>query len=108
MKSEVLRKKYPKFVYQDYSWKISKKNLEIFFSFEVEPNIRFRPKVVIKNVDKKRVAKMSKNALDNLVFNLGLMEIPSYWKATCSPIIEIDCGYLTTEQIKWWKDLIMT
>jgi 7-cyano-7-deazaguanine synthase in queuosine biosynthesis len=111
MKSEVLRKKYPKFVYRDYSWKISKNNLEIFFSFEIEPSIHFRPKVVIKGVkagvlDPVRNRKFL-NGVDNLVFNLGLMEIPSYWKATCSPIIEIDCGYLNAEQIKWWKDVII-
>jgi len=35
------------------------------------------------------------------------MEIPSYWKATCSPEILIKAGPLNGEQIKWWKDLMM-
>lgn len=107
MKLEVLRKKYPKFVYQSYSWKISKKNLEIFFDFETKPDIYFRPKVVIKNINSKIAKKIGDRVLNSLVFNLGLMEIPSYWKATCSPLIEINCGYLNKEQQNWWKGLIM-
>jgi len=45
--------------------------------------------------------------VDNLVFHLGLIELLSYWKAACSPEIEIKAGPLNQEQIKWWKDLII-
>lgn len=45
--------------------------------------------------------------LNNLIFHLGLMEIPSYWKTVCSPEIEIEAGYLNKEQINWWKKLII-
>ena len=31
----------------------------------------------------------------------------SYWKATCSPEIEINPGYLDKSQVNWWKDLIL-
>ena len=102
-----LRKKYPKFVYENYSYGISKNNLEILFSFRVEPDIYFKPKVVIENVDKSQIERVGDRVLNNLVFNLGLMEIPSYWKATCSPVIEIKASPLNSEQIDWWKDLIM-
>ncbi len=107
MKAQSLRKKYPKFIYQGYSYRISKNNLEILFEFKTEPNIKFRPKVVIENVDKSQIKRVGDRVLNNLVFNLGLIEIPSYWKATCSPLIEIKAGYLDKEQIKWWKDLII-
>ena len=107
MKIDGLRKKYPKFIYQKYFYCVSKGNLEIFFDFKIEPDICFKPKIIIKNIDKKQLNKIGKNALNNLIFHLGLMEIPSYWKATCSPEIEIRAGFLNKEQIKWWKDLIM-
>ena len=107
MKAQNLRKKYPKFIYQGYSYRISKKNLEILFDFRTEPNIKFRPKVVIENIDKSQIERVGDRILNNLVFNLGLMEIPSYWKATCSPEIIIKAGYLDKEQIKWWRDLII-
>ena len=106
-KSETLRKKYPKFVYEDYSWKITGKDLRMFFNFRIEPDIFFKPKINIKDINQKRLeARVGDRALDYFVFHLGLMEIPSYWKATCSPEIEIRAGYLNRNQIKWWKDYI--
>ena len=107
MRYEVLRKKYPRFIYEKYSWKISNGNLNISFNFRIQPNIKFRPKVIIKNIEKGRVKKMGDRLLNNLVFHLGLIEVLSYWKATCSPEIEILAGSLNKKQIKWWQDLIM-
>ncbi len=107
MKIEILRKKYPRFIYEKYSYKISGNNLEIFFDFTIEPDITFRPKIIIENINKSRINKIEKRVLENLIFHLGLIEIPSYWKATCSPEIIIKAGYLNKEQIKWWKNLII-
>jgi len=107
LKIQNLRKKYPKFIYENYSYKISGKNLNIAFDFKIGPNILFKPKVIIENVDKKRIKRAGDRVLNNLVFNLGLIEILSYWKATCSPEIVIRAGPLNLEQIKWWKDLII-
>jgi hypothetical protein len=101
-----LQKKYPRFVFENCSYRISKNDLEILFDFRIDPGIRFMPKVVIREIDKRRIRKMG-SRLDNLVFNLGLIEMLSYWKATCSPEILIKAGYLNKEQIKWWRDLII-
>jgi len=106
-KSDNLRKKYPKFVYKDYSYRIKGRNLKISFNFEVKPKISFSPSLIIKNINKARLNSLSKRVLDNLVFHLGLIELFSYWKATCSPEIEIRCGKLNEEQTKWWKDLLI-
>ncbi len=43
--------------------------------------------------------------IKNIVFNIGLIELISYWKATCSPTILIKAGSLTDQQIDWWKNL---
>ncbi len=106
-KIQNLRKRYPKFLYKHYSYRVSDNSLEIFFYFQIEPDIYFNPKIIIENVDKGLIKRVGDKVLDNLIFHLGLMEIPSYWKAACSPEIEIKAGYLNEEQIKWWKDLIM-
>jgi len=118
-KVDVLRKKYPRFIYENYSWKISGKDFKISFNFKIEPNIFFKPRVIIKNIDKKRINEIENrvlnpvrnpeflNGVNNLVFHLGLIEILNYWKATCSPEIIIKVGPLNSEQIKWWRDLIM-
>jgi len=100
-----LRKKYPKFIYRNYDYKTTGGNLKISFLFEVPPDIKFEPEIIIKNVTGSDP--VTRTGLDNLVFHLGLIEVPSYWKATCSPEILIKAGYLNKEQIKWWKDLIL-
>jgi len=106
-KLESLRKKYPKFIYNSYSYEVRKGNLNISFSFFIEPDIKFKPELVIKNIDKKRIDSIKEEVLNNLVFHLGLIESLSYWKTTCSPVIEIRAGNLNKDQIKWWKDLII-
>ena len=107
VEANFLRKKYPRFIYKKYSYKISGKNLEIFFDFLIEPKIKFRPKIVIENIDKKQIKEVGDRVLNNLIFHLGLIELLSYWKSTCSPEIIIKAGFLNSEQIKWWKDLII-
>ncbi|MCL2634807.1 MAG: hypothetical protein FWD34_09885 [Oscillospiraceae bacterium] len=45
--------------------------------------------------------------LHELVFNLGLVELISYWKSACPPIVEVRCGSLDDWQINWWKKLYL-
>jgi len=99
-----LRKQYPEFIYENYSWELNKGNLKISFNFKIKPDLEFAPEIQIKNIPKTRI---KKEALNNLVFHLGLIELLSYWKATCSPKIIIKAGSLSREQIKWWKGLIL-
>ena len=106
MRAEILRKKYSKFLFNSFDFKLKKEGLEITFNFKTEPNIHFFPKILIKGITEKEIKRVGK-ALRNLIFNLGMIEILSYWKATCSPKIEILAGTLSGEQIKWWKDLIL-
>jgi len=107
LKFKKLRKRYPRFIYEGYSCKISGDNLEIFFDFKIKSNIHFQPKIVIENIDKSRIKKVGDGVLNNLIFHLGLIEMVSYWKATCSPEILIKASSLNKEQINWWKDLII-
>jgi 7-cyano-7-deazaguanine synthase in queuosine biosynthesis len=107
MKVEILRKKYPRFVFESFDFRVKKKGLEIFFNFKIEPDIKFHPKILIEGIKKKEVKRVGERKLENLIFNLGMVEILSYWKATCSPKIEILAEKLNKEQIKFWKNLIL-
>jgi hypothetical protein len=105
-KIQNLRKKYPKFIYENYFYRISSGNLKISFNFQIEPDIYFKPEIIIENINKSRITKIGDRVLNNLVFHLGLIELLSYWKATSAPEIIVNAGYLNLEQIRWWKDLI--
>ena len=107
MKLESLRKKYPSFIYQKYSYRLKRGNLRISFYFKIEPDIVFRPKIIIRNIPEERLEKIGKRALNNFIFHLGLMEMPSYWKVTCSPEIIIRAGALDKDQAAWWHNLII-
>jgi hypothetical protein len=100
MKLESLKKKYPCFIYEKCSYAFKGKTLEISFVFRLEPGIVFKPKLSIEGLVKRK-------DLDNLVFNLGMIEAVSYWKATCSPKMLVKAGFLDKEQIRWWQDLIL-
>ncbi|MFA5355642.1 MAG: hypothetical protein WC302_02870 [Candidatus Paceibacterota bacterium] len=101
MKLAELQEKYPKFSYSSYSFEISGKDLGISFVFKTG-DIIFNPSLKIKNVP----AEFNKRGLENLVFNLGIAEMISYWKSASSPLIEIECGEIGPEQKKFWKLVI--
>jgi hypothetical protein len=107
MNVEDLRRKYPDFIYKSFSLKQVGEDLEISFNFQVPPDIEFNPKVVIKNVSEESLKQVPKDVLNNLVFHLGLFEIPSYWKTTSSGRIVIEAGKLDDYQISWWSKLLL-
>ena len=106
MKARELRKKYPTFTYKGYSYEVKDGDLEMAFDFRLGQT-RFSPRVVIKNVPAKSwlLSPTKQPILENLVFHLGLAEMPSYWKVTASPRIIVEAGNLNKTQINWWHDL---
>lgn len=101
-----LRKKHSRFTYKSFRITPNDHDVKISFRFEIEPDISFSPFIIIKNAALK-LGSLDKAVIDNFAFHLGLIEILSYWKATCSPEIIIEAGNLNQEQINWWKDLII-
>ena len=104
---EFLRREYTVFAYQKYEWSISGQKLDVRFYYDCG-DIHFSPSSSIKfpkSIDVTKWAKPRKKLIDNLVFHIGMIEMVSYWKATCSPIIELACGTISKAQIKWWKKL---
>ena len=97
-----LRKKHPCFRYKEYKYDFKNGDLNISFNFSIEPNIEFHPNLRIKNVSGKNI---DLEILENLIFNLGMIELVSYYKATCSPQIIIECGKLNQRQKNFWKKL---
>lgn len=99
-----LRQTYKEFNYDGYSYVLLNNKLEITFEFSQYDGVKFNPKWVIP-ISENEYLKKNKDFIEKVIFNLGLVEVVSYWKATCSPILNINCGTLDEHQKKWWKKL---
>ena len=99
-----LRKKYPEFIYEKYEIIEKEETYEITFYFEIPKLTTFNPKLIIEkiNITNKNI---NKEFINNIIFNIGMIELISYVKSTCSKNIIIKCGYLDNEQIDWFKKL---
>src|SRR5687767_6495426 len=102
-----LRNKYPTFTYESFSSQLTPDGLAVEFNFNTSDQLYFTPKILIQGVTREHLDKMDQLVFDKLIFHLGMIETLSYWKATCSPQIVVKAGYLDSEQIAWWKDLLV-
>lgn len=98
------RKKYDTFIYDKFDIIDNSDNYEITYYFSIPGLCDFNPKLII---DKKQIKNdnIDSNFFNYLVFNIGMVELISYVKCTCSPNIVVNCGYLDEDQINWFKKL---
>lgn len=104
LKFKQYREEYKEFHFNSYSVCDDDKAIYVQFEFEILGLTKFNPSLRI--LKKKLPFKdIKSDYVKNMVFHMGLIELISYWKSTCSPRVVIKCGYLNEEQIKWWKKL---
>ena len=99
-----LREKYKTFLYNSFEIKENEKEIYIKFEFEIEGLKKFNPTIRILKKNMK-IKDLNTDFVKKLVFHMGLIELISYWKATCSKNVIIKCGYINEEQIEWFKKL---
>lgn len=111
MDLQQLRHQHPTLVYRGYQAIYQNSSLTLKYNFLLEPDIVFQPELIIPQVESTLLVSKDPALLDRLFFNLGLAEIPSYWKAACSPQIKIishsQQQLMSTEQLAWWHDLLI-
>ncbi|HPF65395.1 hypothetical protein [Lentimicrobium sp.] len=104
-----LRQEYPVFEYQHYSVEVTPEGVYMEFVFNLGSRYTFRPKafIPVRNLQPESLdyAINQPGLLNNIAFNIGMIELISYWKATCAPVIKVKPASLTPEQVNWWKKL---
>jgi len=75
------------------------------FKFSINNEYTFSPGTRIPLEKEFAKAQLDPEILNNLVFHIGMVEMISYWKAACSPLIMIKPAILTKRQETWWKKL---
>ena len=97
------RDKFDTFIYDRFDVIENSDSFEITYYFSIPGLCDFTPKLFI---DKSQVnCSIDREFFNYLVFNIGMVELISYVKCTCSPNIIVKCGYLDDYQINWFKKL---
>lgn len=98
-----LRENYPKFIYEKFDIKQNAEEFIISYNFNIPDLTSFKPEIRIsKDYFRKDY---NKEYFEYLVFQIGLIELISYVKCTCSKNIIIKAGYINNEQISFLKKL---
>ena len=98
-----LRAQYPVFHFDSFTYQIDENDIKIQFFYHAN-EIKFEPKIKVR-FGKYLSQSLSQENLEGFIFNIGLIELISYWKCVASPIVMIHSYLLNTRQQKWWKKL---
>lgn len=98
------RKYFSALEYENYHYDVQSDGLHIAFCFRLTDKRCFRPTAFIParpflSFDQ------PKEVMDRLVFNIGMVELVSYWKTVCPPVVKVSCGTLDERQQAFWKKL---
>ncbi len=98
------REKYKEFIYDKFELFEKDNKIVIKYYFEITNLAKFNP---IIEIDKKEIQfkDINNEYVRNLAFNIGMVELISYWKCACPKNVIIKCGYLNEEQVEWFKKL---
>ena len=99
-KYRVLRQKYPQFDYEAYHWEVTDEGLRLWFDFRMG-DVEFHPTALVE----RRLFLDFGVDVDRMVFDIGLIELISYWKCACPPMVRILCGRLNESQIAFWRKI---
>ena len=100
-----LREKFPFFIFEKQEYSLTDRGLHISFTFNLADQYKFHPALFIP---RKACFLPDEEIADNLglyVFNIGMIELISYWKAACPPRVIIMPTGMAPEQVAWWKKL---
>jgi UDP-N-acetyl-alpha-D-muramoyl-L-alanyl-L-glutamate epimerase len=100
-----LRAEFPFFAFDGFDYQYSDKGLRAQFHFSLSDKYVFHPTLTIPAKEFFIPGNINDDFIQNVLFQIGMVESISYWKAAC-PEKFIVRGYtLTPEQINWWKKL---
>ena len=104
-KFKKFRKEYPIFRFKNYEIEENDEEIILSYNFEIDGLAEFNPttKILKKGLNFRNIKEDNNFRL--IAFNIGLIELISYWKCTCSPQVIIECGNINSNQIEWFKKL---
>jgi hypothetical protein len=93
-------------VYDSFFIRPHEKGVALDFVFSVGRDLVFRPRLLLC-MTPPAADRLEGPDIRSLAFQVGMVEMISYWKAFCSPEIRILPHTLDAEGQAWWKDLFL-
>ena len=100
-----LREEYHFFRFQRYDYTLENESLYVKFYFSLDDKYFFTPSFELPSRRFYNFNGIDNSQLDTIVFNIGMIELISYWKLACPKKVYVAPHFLDDTQIKWWKKL---
>ena len=100
-----LRETYQFFRFQRYDYTLEDESLSVKFYVSLDDKYFFTPSFDIPKRKFYNFNNLNKSQLDVILFNIGMIELISYWKLACPKRVYIQPFKLDDNQIGWWKKL---
>ena len=100
-----LREEYEFFRFQRYDYTLENDVFTAKFYFSLDDKYFFTPSLEIPQRKFYDWSNVAKSQLDTILFNIGMIELISYWKLACPKKVYINLFNLDSNQILWWKKL---
>jgi hypothetical protein len=97
-----LRDAYPVFRIQAADVFTNGSRVRLAFTFAAGGKT-FRPTVDFTGLNPDETARLAAPAAGRIIRALAIVEAASYWKAFCSPVIEIGIGAADPAEVAWWE-----
>ena len=105
MTFQELRTKYQKLVFAGWQMNQKPNSLELVFDYRLVEcsgkQLTFKHGLTFNTQHLPQELE-----LEGIIFQVGLVELISYWKLACPRQIEVQCGQLTNQQKRFWQKLI--
>jgi hypothetical protein len=101
---DALRDTYPIFRVKDARAVVDSVDsvVKLEFGFSAA-EIRFRPVVELHGLRPEETQRLNTETARRLIRALGIVEAFSYWKAFCSPVIEVAPPPWNAGEMSWWR-----
>lgn len=99
-----LRKKYPVFTYEGFDIEQDDISVKLTYNFRIDGLSEFAPTWTFPRGNKE--TDFTADAIfRRMAFYLGMVELVSYWKIACPPLVRIKGASLGSDEVSWWKSL---
>ncbi|HBL40538.1 MAG TPA: hypothetical protein DDY98_02790 [Ruminococcaceae bacterium] len=100
-----LRQKNKTFSYNGFSAVRTEQGITVTFDFALDGVCEFHPTTTVLTDNLNLLNDFDSPSAKSILFSLGMVELISYWKASCPETVFVRCGKLSEDDVLWWKKL---